>query len=320
MRATFLTINAHDRWGFLVNSLAAYGYKPERLHARALGRAGAPRPPACPTCRSRCWAWRRGPPRRRSPSAIAHGRIFLAGDAAHEMPPTGGFGMNTGVQDVHNLAWKLAAVLQGQASRRAARQLSRRAPAARHRRSPSRAWPTPFRWAGCKRRCQDGGRAAGVPQRAGHDLRRQLRVDRRRARRHAAARGRQSGDRLRALGAARRPRAACLAANDGRRAPSTIDLVGNGFVLLAGAKGAAWADAAQRAARSSRIGRHRRRGAVGARPTASTRTARCWCGPTAMSAGAARRCGRRSGARAGRRDGRHPRKGLDDDGLARRTR
>src|SRR5262249_17496803 len=44
------------------------------------------------------------------------GRIFLAGDAAHHMPPTGGFGMNTGVQDVHNLAWKLAAVLQGWAA------------------------------------------------------------------------------------------------------------------------------------------------------------------------------------------------------------
>ena len=41
------------------------------------------------------------------------GRVFLAGDAAHEMPPTGGFGLNTGVQDVHNLAWKLAAVLHG---------------------------------------------------------------------------------------------------------------------------------------------------------------------------------------------------------------
>ena len=41
------------------------------------------------------------------------GRVFLAGDAAHHMPPTGGFGMNTGVQDVHNLAWKLAAVLHG---------------------------------------------------------------------------------------------------------------------------------------------------------------------------------------------------------------
>jgi 2-polyprenyl-6-methoxyphenol hydroxylase-like FAD-dependent oxidoreductase len=41
------------------------------------------------------------------------GRIFLAGDAAHAMPPTGGFGGNTGVQDAHNLAWKLALVLKG---------------------------------------------------------------------------------------------------------------------------------------------------------------------------------------------------------------
>src|SRR6185437_16629559 len=40
------------------------------------------------------------------------GRVFLAGDAAHIMPPTGGFGMNTGVQDAHNLAWKLAFVLK----------------------------------------------------------------------------------------------------------------------------------------------------------------------------------------------------------------
>jgi putative polyketide hydroxylase len=43
------------------------------------------------------------------------GRIFLAGDAAHRFPPTGGFGLNTGVQDVHNLAWKLALVLAGRA-------------------------------------------------------------------------------------------------------------------------------------------------------------------------------------------------------------
>ncbi len=41
------------------------------------------------------------------------GRIFLAGDAAHTMPPTGGFGGNTGVHDAHNLAWKLAYVLRG---------------------------------------------------------------------------------------------------------------------------------------------------------------------------------------------------------------
>jgi 2-polyprenyl-6-methoxyphenol hydroxylase-like FAD-dependent oxidoreductase len=43
------------------------------------------------------------------------GRIFLAGDSAHVMPPNGGFGGNTGVQDAHNLAWKLAFVLKGQA-------------------------------------------------------------------------------------------------------------------------------------------------------------------------------------------------------------
>ncbi|XP_052205347.1 uncharacterized protein LOC127810117 isoform X2 [Diospyros lotus] len=40
-------------------------------------------------------------------------RIILAGDAAHRFPPAGGFGMNTGIQDVHNLAWKLATVFKG---------------------------------------------------------------------------------------------------------------------------------------------------------------------------------------------------------------
>jgi 2-polyprenyl-6-methoxyphenol hydroxylase-like FAD-dependent oxidoreductase len=43
------------------------------------------------------------------------GRVFLAGDSAHTMPPTGGFGGNTGVADAHNLAWKLALVTQGKA-------------------------------------------------------------------------------------------------------------------------------------------------------------------------------------------------------------
>jgi len=41
------------------------------------------------------------------------GRVFLAGDAAHTMPPNGGFGGNTGVQDAWNLAWKLGLVLGG---------------------------------------------------------------------------------------------------------------------------------------------------------------------------------------------------------------
>jgi 2-polyprenyl-6-methoxyphenol hydroxylase-like FAD-dependent oxidoreductase len=43
------------------------------------------------------------------------GRVFLAGDAAHVVPPNGGYGGNTGVQDAHNLAWKLAAVIRGEA-------------------------------------------------------------------------------------------------------------------------------------------------------------------------------------------------------------
>jgi 2-polyprenyl-6-methoxyphenol hydroxylase-like FAD-dependent oxidoreductase len=41
------------------------------------------------------------------------GRVLLAGDAAHIHTPAGGQGMNTGIQDAHNLAWKLALVLRG---------------------------------------------------------------------------------------------------------------------------------------------------------------------------------------------------------------
>jgi len=43
------------------------------------------------------------------------GRIFLAGDAAHRFPPTGGLGLNTGVQDVHDLAWQLGFAAAGRA-------------------------------------------------------------------------------------------------------------------------------------------------------------------------------------------------------------
>ncbi len=41
------------------------------------------------------------------------GNCFLIGDAAHRFPPTGGLGLNTGLQDAHNLAWKVAAVERG---------------------------------------------------------------------------------------------------------------------------------------------------------------------------------------------------------------
>jgi hypothetical protein len=44
------------------------------------------------------------------------GSALLAGDAAHRFPPTGGLGLNSGLQDAHNLAWKLAAVVAGEAA------------------------------------------------------------------------------------------------------------------------------------------------------------------------------------------------------------
>jgi 2-polyprenyl-6-methoxyphenol hydroxylase-like FAD-dependent oxidoreductase len=43
----------------------------------------------------------------------SHKNVFLVGDAAHRFPPAGGFGMNTGIQDAHNIAWKLALVTSG---------------------------------------------------------------------------------------------------------------------------------------------------------------------------------------------------------------
>ncbi|TKR54337.1 pentachlorophenol monooxygenase [Allopusillimonas ginsengisoli] len=48
--------------------------------------------------------------------AYGHGRAFVAGDAAHIHPPTGAQGMNTGIQDAHNLAWKLALAVRGEAA------------------------------------------------------------------------------------------------------------------------------------------------------------------------------------------------------------
>ncbi len=115
IRGTFLTINARDRWGFLISAMGAFGITASDLNAeRATDfirlAAGVP-DLAVNILGVAPWT---------ASAHVAeqyrHGGIFLAGDAAHEMPPTGGFGMNTGVQDVHNLVWKLALVLKGIAS------------------------------------------------------------------------------------------------------------------------------------------------------------------------------------------------------------
>jgi putative polyketide hydroxylase len=114
LRATFLTINGTDRWGFLIHGRKQYGWTPEDFtpeFCKELIRKGAGLPDlAVDVLGVSPW----------EASAIVADRyrvgdVFLTGDAAHEMPPTGGFGLNTGVQDVQNLTWKLAAVLRGNA-------------------------------------------------------------------------------------------------------------------------------------------------------------------------------------------------------------
>jgi 2-polyprenyl-6-methoxyphenol hydroxylase-like FAD-dependent oxidoreductase len=114
LRATFLTINGRNRWGFLIHSMSKFGWSKEDFtpeFCTDLIRQGIGIPDI-PVEVLGVSPW--------EASAIVadryrDGRVFLTGDAAHEMPPTGGFGMNTGVQDVHNLTWKIAAVLRGKA-------------------------------------------------------------------------------------------------------------------------------------------------------------------------------------------------------------
>lgn len=113
LRATFMTINGVNRWGFLINlplEASFDPYTPE--HCAAVVRAAVGVPDLdVEVLGIDPWI---------AAAEVAEhygtGRVFLAGDAAHHMPPTGGFGLNTGVQDVHNLAWKLAAVLNGWAT------------------------------------------------------------------------------------------------------------------------------------------------------------------------------------------------------------
>jgi hypothetical protein len=110
LRATLMTINGVNRWGFLINLPADASFEPytaERCAAVVRTAVGVPDLDV-EILGIDPWV---------AAAEVAEryrvGRVFLAGDAAHHMPPTGGFGLNTGVQDAHNLAWKLAAVLNG---------------------------------------------------------------------------------------------------------------------------------------------------------------------------------------------------------------
>jgi hypothetical protein len=97
-RATFLTINGTDRWVFFIHApsnMAGSRKISRRIFCRALIRQGGR--PAGPQDRSARHQPVGGVRYRRRPFT-ASATCSLTGDAAHEMPPTGGFGMNTGVQ------------------------------------------------------------------------------------------------------------------------------------------------------------------------------------------------------------------------------
>jgi 2-polyprenyl-6-methoxyphenol hydroxylase-like FAD-dependent oxidoreductase len=121
LRSIFLTdINGtfvprgDGRWLMAVQYVPERGERPEDFtpeHCRALIQRGAGRADVkAEIVDARPWE---------AAAAVADryrkDRVFLVGDSAHVMPPTGGFGGNTGIQDAHNLAWKLEAVLNGKA-------------------------------------------------------------------------------------------------------------------------------------------------------------------------------------------------------------
>jgi 2-polyprenyl-6-methoxyphenol hydroxylase-like FAD-dependent oxidoreductase len=167
------------------------------------------------------------------------GRVFLAGDAAHTMPPTGGFGGNTGVADAHNLVWKLAMVLRGEAGPVLLDSYdSERRPIAAltveqaYRRYVERVDPT-LPSGNLEPNLADTAIELGAVYRSGAVL----------------PDGADDGARVEAPEApSGRPgtRLPHLWIDRGDARISTLDLAGDSFVLLAGLDGEAWIGAAER--------------------------------------------------------------------------
>jgi putative polyketide hydroxylase len=168
------------------------------------------------------------------------GRVFLAGDAAHLMPPNGGFGGNTGIHDAHNLAWKLALALKGTASPRLLDTYEpERKPASKftveqaYTRYVTRTAP----YLGAKDfepQAPDFNIELGYLYRSPAVL---------------AENGEDKGhDDPRLTFGRPGSRAPHVWLAKGGQAVSTIDLFGRAFVLLAGVEGAAWCHAARTAA------------------------------------------------------------------------
>lgn len=108
------TVDGETNWVFHVACDVDAGERPEDFtneRCAAVVRAAVGDPDLDVEVRS-VLPWR---PRSSLADRFAVGRVFLVGDAAHTVSPLGAFGLNTGVADAHNLAWKLAAVHHGEA-------------------------------------------------------------------------------------------------------------------------------------------------------------------------------------------------------------
>jgi len=110
VRGLFLAMDNADKWSFHLEYDPAQGPPPD--HALpGLVRAAIGLDDIDIGIQSR-GTWNTGV---RIATRYRSGRAFLCGDAAHVMPPWGGFNATTGIADAHNLAWKLAATLRGEA-------------------------------------------------------------------------------------------------------------------------------------------------------------------------------------------------------------
>ena len=108
----FVAIDGTDLWlmhHFLQPAETAADFPPDRLQSIVVKASGLP---SVPVEILSVMPWVMSPKVARR---YRIGRIFLVGDAAARLSPTGGLGLNTGLQSAHNLAWKLAAVVKGEA-------------------------------------------------------------------------------------------------------------------------------------------------------------------------------------------------------------
>ena len=193
---------------------------------------------------------------------LVQGRVVLCGDAAHQFPPTGGIGLNTGMQGMHNVMWKLAAYVAGQAdwSLVSTYDQERRSVAARAR---DQSLQNSINVVRIGQAAASGSDSGLTPQ--------QIIAESRRYGNHLGVE----------FGAAYHSSAVVddgtvppevdddfsdyvPSATPGCRAPhvwlgradgrvSTLDLIGDGFLVLAGRQGGSWVTAAREAARITRV-------------------------------------------------------------------